>query len=379
MELVFKLKQHTPIIHFQHYEKGATLRATELKPKLDRYLRKYMPKKDETIRYQLKVKPLGKLTKNYDIPKLYFGNQGDVKKKKRISHSNGVELTINTYFDKGLENIIKEVLPVCLALENFGTRQNKGFGCFYLDNSKENIQWFKDQDIKIETVLKNSGKPMYYFDAPNKDNVFNYIDVLYKAMKPGINETRGKPKSNAYLKSFLWQYLNKGRNKKKGNLITWEKRFMKQKLLGFSPKDPQYFRVLLGLCDTYTFKKIPKLEIYEARSDNDYGDTDILKLGYDVFKVMDPHNKIKRFKSPITFKPIDKRVYIILEEDGYKELLKKSFQFKCRHLKGNLKVPNTFSLKDFMDFVMDQVNNKKYGVFEGNSAMKLKQIKIGFL
>lgn len=32
MELIVKLKQHTPIIHFQWDQKGATLRATELKP-----------------------------------------------------------------------------------------------------------------------------------------------------------------------------------------------------------------------------------------------------------------------------------------------------------------------------------------------------------
>ena len=37
-KLTFKLKQHTPLIHFQHDQHGATLRATELKPKLDRFL-----------------------------------------------------------------------------------------------------------------------------------------------------------------------------------------------------------------------------------------------------------------------------------------------------------------------------------------------------
>jgi len=36
--LEFTLKQHTPIIHFQADQKGATLRASELKPKLDRFL-----------------------------------------------------------------------------------------------------------------------------------------------------------------------------------------------------------------------------------------------------------------------------------------------------------------------------------------------------
>jgi len=37
-KLTFKLKQHTPIIHFQHDQHGTTLRATEIKPKLDRFL-----------------------------------------------------------------------------------------------------------------------------------------------------------------------------------------------------------------------------------------------------------------------------------------------------------------------------------------------------
>ena len=37
-KLNFQLKQHTPIIHFQHDQQGATLRASELKPKLDKFL-----------------------------------------------------------------------------------------------------------------------------------------------------------------------------------------------------------------------------------------------------------------------------------------------------------------------------------------------------
>ena len=32
------LKQHTPLIHFQHDQYGATLRASEVKPKLDRFI-----------------------------------------------------------------------------------------------------------------------------------------------------------------------------------------------------------------------------------------------------------------------------------------------------------------------------------------------------
>ena len=36
-KLTFTLKQHTPLIHF-HSEVDASLRATELKPKLDNFL-----------------------------------------------------------------------------------------------------------------------------------------------------------------------------------------------------------------------------------------------------------------------------------------------------------------------------------------------------
>ena len=37
-KLEIKLKQHTPLIHFQHDQDGATLRASEVKPKLDKYI-----------------------------------------------------------------------------------------------------------------------------------------------------------------------------------------------------------------------------------------------------------------------------------------------------------------------------------------------------
>ena len=37
-KLEIKLKQHTPLIHFQHDQEGATLRASEVKPKLDKFI-----------------------------------------------------------------------------------------------------------------------------------------------------------------------------------------------------------------------------------------------------------------------------------------------------------------------------------------------------
>ena len=37
-KLEVKLKQHTPLIHFQHDQEGATIRASEVKPRLDRFI-----------------------------------------------------------------------------------------------------------------------------------------------------------------------------------------------------------------------------------------------------------------------------------------------------------------------------------------------------
>ena len=51
--------------------------------------------------------------------------------------------------------------------------------------------------------------------------------------------------------------------------------------------------------------------------DYDYGDKGMIPLiPQRKFKV--GNSAIKRFKSPITFKPVGKRIYIILNQDAYK-------------------------------------------------------------
>jgi len=69
-KLEFTLKQHTPIIHFQHDQDGATLRATEVKPKLDRFIIEIIKRKSkeipkewllgehESLNYKMKVLPV---------------------------------------------------------------------------------------------------------------------------------------------------------------------------------------------------------------------------------------------------------------------------------------------------------------------------------
>ena len=84
----FTLKQHTPIIHFQSDQVGATLRATELKPKFDRFLINYVFKNDKkqyqeylidkdknALNYKVKIEQ--DISKREEIPEkgtLFFGN-----------------------------------------------------------------------------------------------------------------------------------------------------------------------------------------------------------------------------------------------------------------------------------------------------------------
>ncbi|MBZ0200180.1 MAG: hypothetical protein K8H86_09955, partial [Ignavibacteriaceae bacterium] len=202
--LTFKLKQHTPIIHFQHQQHGATLRASELKPKLDKYLiensfggilnfnaykefligdtksidkglkkiddssniqdkenakREFL--KQQKLAFNYKIKMEGETTdkeidlqeKNRDgIPKIkfnritqinepvikafpmFFATMGEEwgKNKKKFCFNHNTLLTIVTVEDELIKKI-KEIFSLFILVTNFGTRQNKGFGSYYID------------------------------------------------------------------------------------------------------------------------------------------------------------------------------------------------------------------------------------------------------
>ena len=383
-----RLKQHTPMIHFQHDQAGATLRATEVKPKLDRYVRKHLnAKKDDRLRYQAHIRPVGEPVEDSDRPhSLYFGNMGNnVRYKHAIRHEN-VDLCINAYFDKKLADAIYKAIPECFAQENFGTRQNKGFGSFYPDNNGS------DSEISpIETVLKSTGKPIYYFGFNKNANPLDHVDALYKAMKSGIN---GPREDDFYFKSLLWRYFNK--DKERDELITWEKRFMKQSLIdeavsrgrdGNSERrkrdymdDPRYLRIVLGLTDSYTYKYVYirglNVTIDEAGPDPDYGDTRALRLQKGrPYEFNASHPKMARFKSPITFKPVGHRVYVIADPEAYKPVLGQKFTFQCGRINEKLKAPDEFDIADFLAFAAEQVNAFRSGG-NGPMANRLKSINL---
>lgn len=307
--LNIQLKQHTPIIHFQHYQEGATLRASELKPKLDKFLieklkltavddrgrivpkREYLKwfnnKEKLSLDYKVKIESDSVSLNGISDNKTYFGNMGDKKENKQYMWSDKpIKLSIFV-FDQLLENELKKYLAEFFAENNFGTRQNKGNGSFYIDES--------DQKYKpIENVLP---KNVYFLSIKVTDNnsIFRIIDYYYKRLKSGINFNFDNKCKAEYQKSYLYKYFNAQTTK------GWEKRFIKEEFFGlYKDNIKKYFiRALLGLPGNFMFKKTK--EPCHKKNDKKINFSYEISDDYDIEVY---HPEIDRYKSPITFKPI---------------------------------------------------------------------------
>ncbi len=330
-KLCFKLEQHTPIIHFQYDHKGATLRASELKPKLDKFLRKVLNltveivENNETIEvlkeeckslfigqgkehlaldYKIKIDEnhnrYDKYAKNL---KNYFGNQGNGAKKFSKNSSDIFKITIHSFYSELLIGI-KENFASFLAKTNFGTRQSKGYGSFYLVEESEGYK-------PIEDVLDRGN---YYLKVETTDSteIDEVIKFFWSRLKSGINLNFAGQEHNCenpYYPPFLREYFY---SEERDPPLTWDKRWVKEKFFGLDPNNIQnhvFARALLGLGTTFNYKKTT-----EPCNPN------TLKLPPERDCVIEAtHPTIMRIKSPVTFKPIIKddiaKIYLLLDQD----------------------------------------------------------------
>src|SRR3989304_4111252 len=164
-KLEFTLKQHTPLIHFQHDQEGATLRATEVKPKLDKYIIKKYGGEDNVknvhadwfigdgennaLDYKIRIisvsqpisKPIlytptkdGKFKPNFPC---IFGNvQESEKKVFRICKEQKLEIIV---LNKSLRETIELEIANFFFNDSFGFRQSKGFGSYFIDDFHANL------------------------------------------------------------------------------------------------------------------------------------------------------------------------------------------------------------------------------------------------
>lgn len=373
--LEFTLRQHTPIIHFQHQEKGATLRATELKPKLDRFLKEHyfesrekyqhllIPKsRSDALDYKIYIEGAENNLKS-ELPSLrntstkfpnYFANLGGDNTKDFVWTNDVIRVTIFS-FHTVLLQAIKKSMPTFLMRNNFGMRQSKGFGAFYLDATD-----FSYQPPKLE----------YAFDVPTSsiETVFKHIELFYRSMRSGINLIGGGGRNVFYFKSLLFLYA-------KAQGWQWDKKTIKETyfndelqtqrldhpetdILHFSSPEKRLVKDLFGLSS---------LEPW---------------LSYQKSKISKESSEVERFKSPILFKPIkisnsNYRIFFCI--DNYsKDIFNQEFLI-LHNGKGDLKLktPDNFSFSSFFDFIFDtrnfEIETHVAPEFHGRDEFKILQ------
>ena len=95
-KLTVILRQHTPLIHFQHYQDNATLRASEVKPQLDRFLLTQLGDGDyETGIERARIKEW----------LIGDGNHPALNYQMKISPMDDIEMMVLTLLKKEMENI----------------------------------------------------------------------------------------------------------------------------------------------------------------------------------------------------------------------------------------------------------------------------------
>lgn len=416
--LTVKLKQHTPLIHFQHDQEGATLRASEVKPKLDRFIlgKLTQAEKEEGIKagwiktkndrtwldYRMRITPPDSVTEfllaSYMKPDAiqllkqkqitaisntpYFAQEkqnGAIAKskepydewskieKKGLLSTNDIIITLLSLHND-LMKIVSHQIQSFFLSTNFGTRQSKGFGCFspshiMLDNHIVGL-------VDNEALLKQLFIFVYKKSLPQTsiERVLSTINEDYRLLKSGCTRPYAKSKLMLYADSL-------------DNRTGWDKRYIKTNtndvfitvnedqcyLLKCRPENRKssyssrdgylFYRALLGLAEQFEF-------LLDNPPAGDIRNKMIVKV---------KNNDIQRFQSPLLFKVFEDTIYLV-GNDIPREMLGKPFQFLVNFQKdkgyhdepvdGNgspIETPATFSLRGFLSFAMKDTNGAQLG------------------
>lgn len=340
----YKLVQHTPLIHFQHSEPHACLRATEVKPKLDRFLIEQLEKDDrfgdgrwkkwfvgdgsqQSFDYMMRITPNSEQVERtqsieraiaraehrppnasfHEIHKNYFGNmasgnniQDTIRKtfKESLFYKDGLTLTIRCFIPE-LLTFIDEHIRGFFMMHNFGTRQRKGFGSFTVDISTE-----PNAPKGFDLVRKYCPNAYYckLDDNVSADALLDAVWVLSAFLKSGFNRGEGN-----YVRGFVFRYFQREENP-----LANDKAFVKQQVLLNVYNEAtrgehrrfygnnvryRYVRGLLGTNENSRFCRAPRGETREDRT------------VHNIY--IHSAEGVERFPSPLLFKPIGKFVFIL--------------------------------------------------------------------
>jgi hypothetical protein len=329
-----------------------------------------------------------KLFKNTENDELVINQEEINKLTKKGIKVNSIYLEIICFIPE-LKEILSKYISSFFIYENFGTRQNKGFGCFEVDDNSKKIEDLLKQEFDI--VYKYLGK----FNTI--ESIFGQIKNDYTLLKSGINDGRG-----TYEKSKLFEFFAN----REPDYYRWEKRVIKRALydnlyqdtdrntkysLKITPNgsdrspirdvdgtqdwnDPDtglryaYIRALLGLAQQFEFQTFARRLNRNIRNYYDNKAKYVVKL---------THKDIERFKSPIVFKIYNNTVYLCAKEIDFNEIFgekrfRAEFWFKYSKkfsqqnhiaqreirlpisLDYDLPVPTQISLSDILRFAFEE-------------------------
>lgn len=353
--LTFELIQHTPIIHFQANDKGATLRASEVKPKLDKYLMRKFEKKRTKSKKENKLIPLQKWcipnqeqALDYKLSFLldagasnkiflpisstirkeilpieaellsespYFANEEYIKEgdeqwsevRYAIQCSKKIQGVIYSKH-KDLCTEIEKHLEEFFLRHNFGARQTKGFGSFTLF-SVNGEKKTRDFDIYFRE------KEAYKLNVSTKEleEVFREIQRKHSQIK-----TKSLRRFfNSKTEFDLFKDMQGGKE--------------------FNENDFLFVRPLLGLANKYDFSDDQRYETIKVNHNPPE----------DAFT-------IERFGSPLLYKPIQTsigkyEIYVLLK--GIPRQIKgTSFQLLAsEETSPTIKTPSELELRTFIE------------------------------
>jgi len=353
------LKQETPMIHFESNLPNATIRGTELKPKIDNFivseLKMIEPDLYENFKEVINEKDFGNGKKApykinisgstetiYIQPGTpYFGNMGGNDMKAVVGKS---DITLNLFsFNRKVLELIKEVIPYVFAYNNFGTRQNKGFGCFTpVFNTFNGIH--SEYEYNLEEILMKKS-PVFVKKFKSRTNrPFNSLKVIdenYKILKSG----KGGKNFSGYKKSELMSYLY-------DKNIRWEKVKIKSEIY----KNDRNLFNKLKVTNPSENKKSLDVDFEKARFTrallglaefNEYS----LNHGKPCkVNIKDLQGEIERFPSPLVFKVRGNQIYVFSNEIDDR-MFNRKFNFEVnRKVSFELMTPtkNEFNLQDFL-------------------------------
>jgi hypothetical protein len=275
---------------------------------------------------------------------------GDDVEKKAFRFCDGIiKITITAYNDEIIETI-KEHIAAFFLLNNFGTRQSKGFGAFYLNQadplyrSPIDTDWM---DYRF-TVDVNGNIPEQW------EILFNRIELFYKTLRGGINLYNSNRENVFYMKPIIFKYAQE-----KG--LQWDKK---------SINESYYPQILAKQKKDHPNKVISDVvHFLQTNGKTKYLFKDLLGLS-STENWHHPYHKtitkecidksVDRFKSPIIFKPIrinDNSYDIFFKGNNIPgEYLNKKFRIKDSfHSNLTLTTYPKFDIDDFLKYAIFDV------------------------